>query len=272
VIDADTMDHGHRSSIFARTGGLVAWVGYLFLLLPSVIIIPVSFSGAQELQFPPRELSLSLYRQFFAEPAWWGATIQSFKVAALTMVLSIGIAVPAAYALVRAEFRGKRALVVLVLSPILVPVIVLGLGLYLNFARLGLVGTTASLVIAHTVLVVPFVIVSVSSGLRQIDPALETVALVMGAGRSRVLLSVVLPQIRPAIAIGALFAFLISFDEVVVAYFLAGPTTMTLPVKMYSAIRWEISPVLAAISTLLTLASLLVCLAMLMLQKPVQRT
>jgi putative spermidine/putrescine transport system permease protein len=153
---------------------------------------------------------------------------------------------------------------------VLVPVIVLGLGLYLNFAWLGLVGSTASLVIAHTVLVVPFIVVSVSSGLRQIDPALESVALLMGASRARVMRSVVLPQIRPAIAVGALFAFLISFDEVVVAYFLAGPTTMTLPVKMYSAIRWEISPVLAAISTLLTAASLLVCVVMLVLQKPEQ--
>ena len=262
---------GRGGSLVARTGGLVAWIGYLFLLLPSLIVIPVSFSGSQEFQFPPRELSLSLYRQFFTEQAWWGATIQSFKVAALTTIFSTAIAVPAAYALTRAEFPGKRALNVLVLSPILVPVIVLGLGLYLNFAWLGIVGSTASLVIAHTVLVVPFIVVSVSSGLRQIDPALETVALLMGASRVRVLRSVVLPQIRPAIAVGALFAFLISFDEVVVAYFLAGPTTMTLPVKMYSAIRWEVSPVLAAISTLLTFASLIVCLAMLMLQKPEQK-
>ncbi|MCC2654039.1 MAG: binding-protein-dependent transport system inner rane component [Microvirga sp.] len=264
-------DQAVAPSLLTRTGGLVAWTGYLFLLLPSLIVIPVSFSGSQEFQFPPREFSLSLYREFFSEQAWWGATIQSFKVAVMTTVLATVIAVPAAYGLVRAEFPGKRALNVLVLSPILVPVIVLGLGLYLNFAWLGIVGSTASLVVAHTVLVVPFIIVAVSSGLRQIDPALETVALLMGAGRARVMRSVVLPQIRPAIAVGALFAFLISFDEVVVAYFLAGPTTMTLPVKMYSAIRWEISPVLAAISTLLTLASLLVCVAMLLLQKPEQK-
>jgi ABC-type spermidine/putrescine transport system permease subunit II len=101
------------------------------------------------------------------------------------------------------------------------------------------------------------------------DPALETVAMLMGASRARIVAKVVLPQIAPAVAVGALFAFLISFDEVVVAYFLTGASTQTLPVKMYTAIRWEVSPVLAAVSTLLTLTSLLFCLGIMALQKKV---
>jgi putative spermidine/putrescine transport system permease protein len=103
--------------------------------------------------------------------------------------------------------------------------------------------------------------------LRHTDPVLETVAMVMGAGRARIFLEVVLPQIKAPVLLGALFAFLISFDEVVIAYFLSGPQSITLPVKMYSAIRWEISPVLAAVSTLLTALSLAFCLGIMALQR-----
>jgi putative spermidine/putrescine transport system permease protein len=109
--------------------------------------------------------------------------------------------------------------------------------------------------------------VSIAAGLRHTDPALETVAMLMGASRMRIVFEVVLPQITAPVAVGALFAFLISFDEVVVAYFLTGASTQTLPVKMYTAIRWEVSPVLAAVSTLLTLTSLLFCLGIMALQK-----
>ena len=252
---------------FRHTGGVVAWCGYVFLILPSLVVIPISFGGPGELSFPPKELSLGLYRQFFTDQSWWSAALQSFRVASMTTLLSLSLAVPAAYALARRRFPGSRALNVLMLSPILVPVIVIGLGFYLHFSALGIVGSTLGLVLGHTMLVSPFVIVSVTSGLRHVDPALERVATIMGAGRTRIFLSVVLPQIRPAIAVGALFAFLISFDELIVAYFISGPATGTLPVKMYSAIRWEISPVIAAVSTLLTVLSLIICVSIAFLQR-----
>lgn len=255
-------------SALSTSGKTLAWLGYLFLILPSLIVVPVSFGGGQELQFPPRSLSLDLYVRFFGDPAWWGAARQSFVVAALTTLIALLLAVPAAYALARTDFRGRRVIEIVVLSPMLTPVIVLGLGLYIDFGALQLVGTTASLVLAHAVLVVPFAFVAIAAGLRHVDPALETVSMVMGASRTRIFLEVVLPQIKAPLLVAALFAFLISFDEVVVAYFLVGPATTTLPVKMYSAIRWEISPVLAAVSTLLTGISLAVCLGIMALQKP----
>jgi len=257
-----------RGHAALSAGGVVlAWFGYLFLILPSLIVVPVSFGGGEELQFPPKSLSLELYARFFADPAWWGAARQSFIVATLTTLIALLLAVPAAYALARTRFRGRRFFELVVLAPMLTPVIVLGLGLYIDFGALQLIGTTTSMVLAHSVLVVPFAFVAVTAGLRQIDPALETVSMVMGAGRARIFFEVVLPQIKAPLMVAALFAFLISFDEVVVAYFLAGPKTTTLPVKMYSAIRWEISPVLAAVSTLLTAISLAVCLGMMALQK-----
>ena len=250
-----------------RLGAVLAWCGYLFLVAPSLIVIPISLSGSSELQFPPRHLSLALYEQFFTDRAWWGAALQSIIVGLLTAVLSLAVALPAAYGLARSSFRGKQLAEVLFISPMLVPVIVLGLGLYMQYQTLHLVDTTFGIVLAHAVLVTPFAFVSIAAGLRHTDPALETVALLMGASRTRIVAQVVLPQIAAPVAVGALFAFLISFDEVVIAYFLTGATTQTLPVKMFTAIRWEVSPVLAAVSTLLTLTSLLFCLGIMALQK-----
>lgn len=255
-----------------RLGSGAAWAGYLFLVIPSLIVIPVSFNGTQELQFPPREPSLQLYRQFFTDTSWWGAAVQSAWVGMITAILSLLIALPAAYALSRTTSRFKQALELAFLSPMLVPVIVLGLGMYIHLSALRIVGSTAGVVLAHLVLVLPYTFVSLMAGLRQTDPALETVAMLMGAGRLRIILSVVLPQIRGPMLVGTLFAFLISFDEVVVAYFVTGPASQTLPVKMYSAIKWEVSPVLAAVSTLLTLLSLAICLSISALQKRAERT
>ncbi len=253
-------------SLGRLTLGLVTIVGYLVLMVPSLVVIPVSFGGRGELTFPPHDFSLDLYADFFTDEAWWGAAVQSFRVAILSTVLTVVLGLPASYALGRGNFPGRQLLTVVFLSPILVPLIVLGLGLYLHFAGIGIAGTTTALVIAHTVLACPFVVLSIASGLRQIDPALETAATIMGAGRARVVFRVVIPQIHASIAIAALFAFLISFDDVIISYFVSGATTMTLPVKMFSAIRWEISPVIAAVSTLLTGLSLFVCVAMMLLQ------
>jgi putative spermidine/putrescine transport system permease protein len=267
-----TAPHAHHPPLFTArhawrlAGAAAAWVGYLFLLLPSLIVIPISFSGTQELSFPPKEFSLALFRQFLGDPAWWGSALQSLLVACCVTVLSLLIALPASYALARGRFRGRRVLELVSLAPMLVPVVVLGLGMYMHLSALRLVNTTLGVVLAHTVATIPFMLVALGAGLRHADPALETAAMIMGAGRLRIFTEVVLPQIRPSVLVGALFAFLISFDEVIIAYFITGPESMTLPVKMYSAIRWEVSPVLAAVSTLLTLLSLAVCLAIMAVQ------
>jgi putative spermidine/putrescine transport system permease protein len=188
-------------------------------------------------------------------------------VALIASAISIGVGVPGAYALARGRFPGKRVLETFAITPMLVPVVVLGLGIYKQYSMLALVNTVWGIALAHAVLVVPFVVIAVGSGLRHADASLEAVALVMGASRVRIFFQVVLPQIRASVAVSMLFAFLLSFDEVVVAYFISGPQTTTLPVKMYSAIRWEVSPVLAAVSTLLTLISLTVCLGIMALQR-----
>lgn len=244
-----------------------AWAGFLFLLLPTLIVVPMSFGDRDEFQFPPRSLSLYLYRKYLFESNWVTTTIESCIVAAGAAALALALGVTAAYGLARSDFPGKRAALMFLLSPLFVPVIVIALGLYFLFASLGMAGTRPALILAHTVLTMPFVIVTTLAGLRHVDPALETAARIMGASRLRVLLTVTLPLLRPALVSGGLFAFLVSFDEVVIAYFVTSEQTQTLPVKMYSSIQWEISPVIAAVASLLTLLSLIVCLVGAWLQR-----
>ncbi len=246
---------------------LIAWITYLFLLVPSLIVIPISFGGPGEMEFPPRQWTLELYRQFFTDASWWGSLTQSLKVAACVMVLTAVIGVPAAYVLQRSRVPGRVLFSGLAMGPLLVPVIVLALGLYLQMAPRGFLNNSLTIVLAHTMLAMPFMLISVGAALRHIDPAYEQVALIMGAGKLRIFFRVVLPQLRSGIMAGALFAFLISLDEVIVSYFITGPETETLPVKMYSALRWEVSPVIAAVSTLLTVISLAFALGVMWLER-----
>ncbi|WP_434112349.1 ABC transporter permease [Paraburkholderia caffeinilytica] len=251
---------------YVRLRNVIAFAVYAFILVPTLIVIPISFGGNGELTFPPRVWSLDLYEQLFTSSSWMGTILQSLKVAGLTMVISMLIGVPASYGLVRFEFPGKRFVMLLLMSPILVPVIVISLGLYLYFSRLHLVGTTAGLVVSHVAYVTPFMMMTVMAGVKKLDPALEFAATIVGANRRTVFFKVVLPQLRPSILAGALFAFLVSFDEVVIAWFITSPTTTTLPVKMYSSIQWDISPVIAAVSALLTVLSLAFCCISVFLQ------
>lgn len=270
------MEDGLQNDKLARRwrlfGLVLAVLVYAYLVIPSLIVIPISFSGeGSDLSFPPKTFSLRLYEELFTTSTWMQPVLQSLKIASLVCVLVTAVAVPAAYALVRFEFPGKRLVMILMMSPVLIPVIVLALGMYLYFSRLGATGTTLALVLGHAVYVIPFVIVTVAAGVRQLDPAIEFAATMVGASRSTVFLRVVLPQLVPSIVAGALFAFLISFDEVVIAWFLSSAQTTTLPVRMYSSIHWGVSPVIAAVSTLLTVLSFIVCLITVALQPSAAR-
>ncbi len=244
-------------SIFST---VMAWLILLFLMLPSFIVVPMSFGGKFEMMFPPTTFDTILYERFFSTGNWIATTITSFKVAIGATALALLLGVPASYGIVRGTYPGKKIVTLFLLSPILVPVIVLALGMYLYLASFKATGTDLGLIIAHGVLTTPFVIVTCMAGLRHIDANLETAATIMGASVMQSFFKVTLPLLKPAMFAGGLFAFLMSFDEVVVAFFITEASTMTLPVKMYSSIKWEISPILAAISSLLTLLSLVICL------------
>lgn len=252
---------GRRAFRRPSWAGIMAWAAFLFLLLPNLIIIPISFGNKQQIIFPPTEFSWDLYVLFFTTSNWTQATAQSGKIAFVSTLIALLLGTPAAYALERTQMRGKPILLVILLSPLLIPGIVIALGMYSYFAAIGLSGSTTALIIGHTIFLCPFVIVTVSAGVRELDGHAEIAASVMGANQARVFKSVVLPQLRPSLVTAALFSFLMSFDELVISWFLSGPQTMTLPVKMYSSVQTETSPILAAVATILTVVSVAICFA-----------
>lgn len=241
-------------------GNALAAIGYIFLILPTLIVIPVSFNSMNEMTFPPTDPSFAQYIQYFTDGEWLSATFFSARIAIATAVLSLLLGIPAAYGLVRGSFPGQRMVSGLLLSPALTPIIVVALGLFIYFSSLGLNGATIPIILGHTLVATPFVIVTAMSGLRHQDANLEIAGMIMGGSRLHVFRKITLPLLRPSILASGLFAFLISFDEVIIAFFLGKAGASTLAVRIFASIQWEISPVIAAVSTLLTLLSLVICL------------
>ena len=222
----------------------------VFLAAPLAVVVPISFSSAKYLTFPPPGWSLQWYARYLGSREWMSATVRSVEVAVLTTAAATAIGTAAALAL-RHPFRGRSLVRMLVLAPLAVPVIIVAIAIYGLYARLQLVGTIAGLVLAHTLLALPFVVVIVSATLHGIDETLELAAQSLGANRWRTFRLVTLPLIRPGIVSAALLAFITSFDEVVVAIFVSGTRAATLPKQMWDGIRTEIDPTVAAVSTLL---------------------
>jgi putative spermidine/putrescine transport system permease protein len=222
---------------------------YLFLMLPLLVVFPISLSSAAYMQFPPPGLSWQWYARYFDDPQWIDATVRSLYIGGATAILALALGVPLAFSLVRAKFIGRVLVDRLALAPLIVPTIILSVSLYGLFAKLKLIGEWYGLVIAHTVLALPFVVLVMSAGLRDFDRGLEQAAEGLGASRVRTLLRVTLPLLRPSLVSAGLLAFISSFDELVVALFLAGPN-MTLPKKMFDNILMEIDPTIAAVSVM----------------------
>jgi putative spermidine/putrescine transport system permease protein len=238
--------------------GIFSALVLLYLVAPVLIVIPMSFSAAKYLSFPPPGLSLQWYENFFARSDWTSATIQSIRVAFMVMVLSTVLGVAASLALVRASFPGKEIVNLIIVSPLVVPAIMVAIAIYGLYVQLRLVQTFWGLVLAHTVLAIPYVIVNVSATLRGFDIRLEQAAQSLGANGWQTFRHVTLPLISPGIFAGAVFAFIASFDELIVALFIAGARGRTLPMRMFEGLRMEIDPTIAAVSSMLITFSVLV--------------
>jgi putative spermidine/putrescine transport system permease protein len=223
-----------------------------FLIVPTAIVIAMSFTNTLLLHFPPRGFSTRWYSAFFQDQAWTSSAITSLKVASITMVLATVLGTLTALGLVRGRFPGKSLVSALALSPLIVPLVVVAVGMQLTFSRWNLVGSLLGFVVAHTALAMPFVIVNVGAGLRATDPRLELAARTLGASPLRAFWRVTLPLILPAVLAGALFAFIASWDEVVVAIFLASSDVRTLPVVMWGQVHDSIEPTIAAVAAMLT--------------------
>ena len=241
-----------------------------FLLLPVVFIVLLSFGSSRWLAFPPPGWTLKWYRQLFADSAWLDAALTSARIATMTAILSVVIGLLASFALVRGNFRGREILRGLLLTPMVLPVVVFAIAIYAFFLRLGLGGTSIGFVIAHTVLALPFAIIPIATALEGFDKSIEDAAIVCGASPLEARLRITLPSIRIGIFSAAIFSFLASWDEVVVAIFMASPSLQTLPVKIWGSLRSDLSPVIAAASSLLVGLTLALMVVTALLQRKVR--
>jgi putative spermidine/putrescine transport system permease protein len=232
------------------TFGAVVVAVLLFMALPILIIVILSFSSASYLTFPPPALGVRWYRAYLGSDEWLDATALSLVVAVAVVILATLLGTLAALGLARLPVVLRNLAGALILSPLIVPVIVVAIGIYYAYARFGLVGSPIGLVLGHTCLAVPFVVTSVGASLAGFDRRLEQAALSLGATPWGTFRQVTLPLIRPGVLVGALFAFITSFDELVVSLYLSGSGAVTLPRRMWDDLRFQIDPTIAAVSTL----------------------
>jgi putative spermidine/putrescine transport system permease protein len=228
----------------------------LYLVFPVFIVAPLSFSSAKYLQFPPPGLSLQWYQSYFSQSDWVDATWLSVRIGVATAALATMLGTAAALALTRGRFRGKDAINSFIVSPLIIPTIIVAIGIYFFYARIHIIGSPFALALAHTALAIPFVVINVSATLEGFDERLEWAAMNLGANRWQTFFKITLPIIRPGVFAGALFAFSTSFDELIVALFVSGAGAVTLPRKMWESLRQDIDPTIAAVSTILIVVSI----------------
>src|SRR6266536_2298900 len=239
-------DEGQRGG--PGSGAVMALAGavLVFLIAPVLIIVIASFSGADYLSFPPPYLSLRWYQRFLGTSSWRQAIWVSTQVALLTMVFATTLGLAAALALVRGRFRGKGAIYAVMLSPMIVPTIITAIGLYFFFAKLKATGSVLAMALGHTVLALPVVVIIIAATLQGLDVRFELAALSLGASRW-----LTLPLIAPGVLSAALFAFLTSFDELLIPLFLSGVEVQTLTVRIWNSLLLEVDPTIAAVSSFL---------------------
>ncbi|MET3957803.1 putative spermidine/putrescine transport system permease protein [Rhodococcus sp. OAS809] len=229
----------------------------VWLVAPVLIVVPMSFSAGSGVGFPPEGFSLQWYDRLLSDPMWLEALQTSLVVALCTSCIAVVAGTLASYAIARWPGRLSTLLRAASMGPMVVPTIVLSVAIYLVWAKVGLIGTVPGLIIAHTTLALPFVVLVMVNAVSSFDVRIEQAASSLGARQRIILTRVVLPAIAPHAFVAWLFAFIVSFDEVVISSFIAG-THITVPVKMFSTLRNQIDPTITAISTILIAVTLLV--------------
>ena len=248
--------HGDRIWLY-----VVVMVVMLLLILPTLIVVPMSFSDSQYLEFPPSHWSLRWYDEYFESTKWMRCTMTSLQIGVLTMLVATPLGTMAAYALYVSGHPAARAIFVFLITPMIVPVILIAIGTFYVFGRIGLYNTIIGLVLAHTALATPLVMIIITAALRTYDLNQERVVRSLGASRLKAFFLITLPQIRFSILTAALLSFLTSFDEVIISIFISGGVNATLTKQMFSALRDYIDPTIAAISTIMVVISTTLLLA-----------
>lgn len=242
--------HGQRLWLYTLAACVM-----LFLVIPTFIVIPMSFSASQYLEFPPREWSFKWYEFYFNSVSWMAATKISFLAALLTMIIATPLGLAAAYGLSVSQHKANQLIFLLLISPMMIPIILIAIGIFYLYVRLKMVNTLPGLVLAHTVHALPLALIILSAAFKGYDARLEMAARNLGASRFKAFMSVTLPQIKFSVITAAILSFLSSFDEVIIAMFISGGQNATLTRNMFNALRDQIDPTIASISTLMILVS-----------------
>ncbi len=244
----------------------------LFLIAPILAIMPLSFSSDTYFTYPMPGLSLKWYQELFTNDRWFNSIRLSVILAICTTLLATTLGTLAALGIARGRLPFRATLMAILISPMIVPVIISALGMFFFYSMIGLTGTIPGLVLAHTALATPFVVITVTATLSSFDWNLMRAAQSLGAPPLTVFRKVIFPLVMPGMISGALFAFVTSFDEVIVVIFIAGPEQRTLPRQMFSGIREQISPTITAAATVLIVFSTLLLISIELMRRRSERT
>lgn len=251
---------------------------FTFLILPILVIFPLSFNAEPYFSFTPEMLSFDpagystrWYSEFFTSATWQAAVRNSLIIAVFSTLLSTFLGTLAALGLSRKEFPFKTAIMGILISPMVVPLIISAAGMFFFYSRIGLQGTYVGVILAHAALATPFVVITVTATLVGFDHSLTRAAASLGSSPTRTFFQITVPLITPGVISGALFAFITSFDEVVVVLFVGSVNQRTIPWAMFSGIREQISPTILAVATILILFSIFLLTAIELLRRRNER-
>jgi len=237
--------------------GVVTFFILMITIAPFLVIIPSSFTSANFVSFPPEGLSLKWYTGMMNMPGLLEAVVFSLQLATVTAILSTGFGIFAGLCIAKYNFKGKQTINTLLLSPLALPSLIIGIALLVYFTYLGLAGSFTGLLLAHVLITIPYVIRFVLTGMATFDDNLEKAAAILGAKPTRTFWDVTFPLIRSAVVSGAVFSFLISFDNVTISLFLVSAQSMTLPLMIFNYLQQNLSPLISAVSTMVILLSLI---------------
>ncbi|MCC5971496.1 MAG: ABC transporter permease [Pararhodobacter sp.] len=267
-----------KDKIWYYTFRVICFAIFFFLLAPIVVMIPLSFNAQPFFSFTremvtlnPEGYSLRWYRDFLGSDSWMRSIRNSFIIGIAATVLATTLGTIAALGLSRSEMPFKGAIMAILISPMIVPLIISAAGMFFFFSQLGISGTYLGVVLAHAALGIPFVIITVTATLVGFDQSLIRAAASLGASPTRTFFKITMPLILPGVISGALFAFITSFDEIVIVLFVAGPEQRTIPREMWSGIREDISPTILAVATLMVLLSVMLLTTLELLRRRNER-
>lgn len=254
---------------FSVVLALISILTTLFLSIPLILIVALSFDSSPWLAFPPPSWTLKWYRELFSDGDWMSSFLISLQIGITVTIFSVMLGLVTSFGLTRGSFRGREVLRAFFLTPMVLPVVIVAVALYAFFLRLHLNGTFVGFVIAHLILALPFSIIAITNALELTDPAIEDAAVLCGASRFSARIRVTLPAIRLGLLSAAVFSFLASWDEVVVAIFMASPSLQTIPVRVWANLQQDLSPVIASVSSVLVALTLGLMLLLEFLRKKV---